>query len=158
MHTISKLIDLQHDGILWLTGESCSYGDRILCDLTRGGVSLLAECFGLRDDPESFQSAWNTGTAAKPHVASAMLSCRHFQQVAIAALFRRGCEVVVETANELVGIEKTDYGESRSYQTRYELIEALKSASTGFVRTYTIPSGIPRDRTRNLHAISGRSV
>lgn len=46
MKTITNWHDLAPYGIIFLTGESCGYGGRVLCDLSPYGVSLIEEFLG----------------------------------------------------------------------------------------------------------------
>lgn len=69
MLTIQSNRDLEQFGIVMLTGESCAYSKRILCDLTQTGYKIFCKCFGLQpveastlDPSMPFQGAWNSNS------------------------------------------------------------------------------------------------
>lgn len=73
MLTIQSNRDLEQFGIVMLTGESCAYSKRILCDLTQTGYHIFCKCFGLQPiypRPEvpserisfPFAEAWNSNS------------------------------------------------------------------------------------------------
>lgn len=69
MLTIQSNRDLEQFGIVMLTGESCAYSKRILCDLTWTGYQIFCKCFGLQPQHSiekqnkvpfsEFTEAWN---------------------------------------------------------------------------------------------------
>ena len=75
MLAIGNFADLERFGIVPLTGESCGYGRRILCDLTAKGAATVARFLGLSgvQGSKAFADNWNGGTPSDPHVASVML-------------------------------------------------------------------------------------
>ena len=68
MKTVNCLRSLERYGVVCLTGEADNLSYRILCDLTRKGADILAECYGL--NPDGFLPSWNPGSDADPHVGS----------------------------------------------------------------------------------------
>lgn len=74
MLTIQSNRDLEQFGIVMLTGESCAYSKRILCDITQTGYKIFCKCFGLHHhmtkelNPSgignfsSFAEAWNSNS------------------------------------------------------------------------------------------------
>jgi hypothetical protein len=69
--------DLEKYGINSLTGESCAYSLRLLCDLNQEGVDLLQAYFGMYN-ADSFASNWNSTVNGKPAIKSIMLSYELF--------------------------------------------------------------------------------
>ena len=102
--------DLEKVGIVPLTGESCAYVMRILCDLTGSGEDLLKSYFGIPGNSK-FADPWNRGSAQDPHVSSILLD-RHFNWPELVTYwaFRTGSQfVIVDRENESVVIpEESD--------------------------------------------------
>ena len=71
--------DLTPFGINYLTGESCAYGLRILCDLSEQGVSIMREFLSA----DSFSQSWNSRVGDAPAVASVMLTRSVFRDLAL---------------------------------------------------------------------------
>lgn len=71
--------DLTQFGINALTGESCAYSMRLLCDLNEDGVDLMRQFLGLpatvgmEELYSQFSSNWNSRVGDKPAIASIML-------------------------------------------------------------------------------------
>lgn len=68
--------DLQRYGINSLTGEACSYSQRLLCDLSEKGIDLVREYFGLMivlNPQTQFPRNWNSKAGEDPAIASIML-------------------------------------------------------------------------------------
>ena len=68
---ISCLEDLKHIGIHYLTGEACGYAMRGLCSLTRLGVDVVCDVYGIK--PEGLRDSWNAQAGGEPALASIML-------------------------------------------------------------------------------------
>jgi len=107
MKTITSLRDLEQYGIIPLTGEADALSFRILCDLTRQGVAVVREAYGLeapfnesgKVEYPGFASAWNNGTTSCPHVASILLAHDAWFTLGIIALLTAGeCHTVVSAA------------------------------------------------------------
>ena len=82
--------DLQRYGINSLTGEACSYSQRLLCDLNEKGVDLVREYFGLMivlNPQAQFARNWNTQVNGAPAIASIMLPRSLFGDLAKFILF-----------------------------------------------------------------------
>lgn len=82
--------DLQRYGINSLTGEACSYSQRLLCDLNEKGVDLVREYFGLMivlNPQVQFARNWNTQVNGSPAIASIMLPRGIFGDLAKFILF-----------------------------------------------------------------------
>ena len=72
MQAIKCWRDLEEYGIDALTGESCGYAMRLLCDVTASGKAILESFFGGNVTIEP-GSNWNSGSANDPHVGSILL-------------------------------------------------------------------------------------
>lgn len=68
MKRIAKWEDLAPYGIDMLTGESCAYGYRLLCDVNSRGMELLASVFGLHDFARRKRAAHNQLYRLADHV------------------------------------------------------------------------------------------
>jgi len=102
MKSISCLNDLEklNSGIILLTGEADALGYRILCDLTKAGVDLLHEVYGVA----TFGENWNHGSDDNPHIGSVMLSSRAYLDIAPIFLVKQ-CHTVFEVSGAVVGME-----------------------------------------------------
>jgi len=63
MKAIRSWHDLREFGIWFLTGESCGYGGRLLCDLTEHGAEFFKNYFGGNVEFKK-NSNWNSGAVA----------------------------------------------------------------------------------------------
>ena len=116
MYAINDWRDLERFGIICLTGESCGYGRRLLCDLTSKGAATVARFFGLASpDGELFAKNWNHGKRDDPHVASIMLPrngildelalfCCLDQGTAAGVILTDGSILVIETIKEAMDL------------------------------------------------------
>jgi hypothetical protein len=166
MKTLSCLNDLRPYGVVPLTSEADNLGFRCLCDLTRAGVELFCETYGLTSDRlESFAPNRNPGAAQDPHVAAVMLA--DWEALAVVALFRTGCHTVVFTTMFVVGFEQDDvywpavwqYGQKvKEASFRTDGITQDLPACFGMERRAIQPRVHPHVGTRNVHALSGRSL
>ena len=116
MYAIKDWHDLDRFGIICLTGESCGYGRRLLCDLTAKGAATVARFFGLASpNGEMFAENWNHGELGDPHVASIMLPrfglldelalfCCLDQGTAAAVIRTDGSILVIETVDEAMDL------------------------------------------------------
>lgn len=79
--------DLEKFGVIMLTGESCGYAMRLLCDLTEKGKLLIEKFLGgtVSIKPDS---NWNGGKKDDPHVGSVLLSRDVFSDLAAFALLQ----------------------------------------------------------------------
>jgi hypothetical protein len=102
--TIAKWDQLSDFGIDPLTGEACSLGYRILCDLTEQGKRIVERCLSVEIQSEN----WNAGSEASPHVASILLTQEMIVPLGVFALLDTGCREVWVTARAAIGIEPTD--------------------------------------------------
>ena len=142
--------DMEQFGIIPLTGESCAYSLRLLCDLTAQGRALIRSFFGLRAEPEPgsgsvFQEPWNRGSAEDPHVASILLPYGLFITLSTYTLLRKGMAVfVMEGASSVLGYEP-DSDEHK------EAAFCTENDRSGYWR------GPKAGSDRNLHHMSGRT-
>ena len=70
MKTVSCWDEIRPCGIDALTGEACSLGYRLLCDLTARGRAIVERCLGVKIQSEN----WNGGSKDDPHVASSVVA------------------------------------------------------------------------------------
>jgi hypothetical protein len=73
MKTIDSFRDLEEYGIKYLTGESCAYGLRVLCDVTERGKGLIEAFLGNRVEVIRDKS-WNHGNDDDPNIGTVMLT------------------------------------------------------------------------------------
>ena len=104
MKTISCWDHLGPYGVLALTGEACSLGYRLLCDLTENGKRIVERCLSVHIESEN----WNHGSDAAPHIASIMLTHEMLMPLAVFALLESGCHEVWTTGGAAIGIEPGD--------------------------------------------------
>lgn len=194
MKTINCLRDLEQFGIVPLTGEADSLSYRILCDLTKAGVELIAEAYGFNfpgGKITPFANAWNSGREDQPHIASIMLSHDAWRQIAPIALVRR-CRIVFSChaamgykadnvnpdkrekvyehdATCIIGIESDETFERADYSYNEQTgnVDCVKPAQIndmnwpscyGQIGRYYAYGSDPREGSRNVHAMSGRTV
>ncbi len=82
---IHSLTDLRPHGINVLTGESCAFSRRLLCDVTKAGRDLILKALGIPD--VSLSSPWNGPWDNEPVVGSILLDRETLQTICILALF-----------------------------------------------------------------------
>jgi|OpeIllAssembly_1097287.scaffolds.fasta_scaffold01305_2 hypothetical protein len=143
---------LREYGINPLTGESCAYGMRLLCDLTERGAGIIAGYFGLAYRPvnELFRGNWNSNVNGVPAVASVMLPRTMITDLLLYIAFHvEGSTTVIETpGGSLVVLNPDD--------EFYGAYNAIVSEDEGY-RVHRNPASkaVSRDG-RNIHAMSGR--
>lgn len=153
---IKTFNDLAKYGIDYLTGESCAYGYRGLCDLEERGVKLVANCLGI--DPELFRAslpdAWNSRG-----VKSIMLSAQMIVPLGVFACIQSNCsKVYIMHDDTVVGIQSTDRPEDVEMwlswnQGKYCEACHRYGAGGGVALQYSNPGF-----SRNQHQMSGRTV
>lgn len=104
MYQLNSIRDLEQFGIIPLTGEACSIGMRMLCDLTTQGKAIVEECFGVTCS----QSNWNSGAGGAPHVASVLIPHDGWQSIGVVAVFRRNCDVAAVYHGSVVGYDNSE--------------------------------------------------
>lgn len=140
--------DLNQFGVNYLTGESCRYGMRVLCDLSKEGVELICDFMGLPADTK-FAENWNTmvGTDA-PAVASVMLARETLKPLAKFAMIRAGALWVVHQN------DSTLHGYTAEDMSRWGITEErLREVYPSVKYVGPLSAG-----SRNTHAMSGRTI
>lgn len=129
---------LEKFGITVLTGESCQYMQRLLCDLNPRGVAHV--CNWLSITPEGLGENWNADG-----VKSILLDRNIFPALAKFVLLEEGYNVVQtkpETSWDIYGYE----------QEEHERVQAVY-APDGHLYYKTM-----KGAGRNQHRMSGRTV
>ena len=140
--TISKVRDLEQYGINVLTGESCAYGIRVLCDVNQQGKELIEEFLGGTVNIQD-ASNWNTAVDNKPSVGSIMLSRGTIQDLMVYILNRiHDFALVYECRGQFYGMNIRD----RDFESRDD------------VTLITCASHHPQQNGRNIHTFTGRTV
>lgn len=157
---IDSTSDLQQFGINVLTGEACSYGLRLLCDLTEDGVNLVSAFLGgidrgATDDPPGFPfpKNWNSGAVASVMLTRNVL----FGELAVFALFRAGCSLVVR------GPDGSVTGVFPHEHRALEMYDAIRYAPDESREYYfhvnrSLRTRQPSADGRNEHTFTGRTV
>lgn len=144
MKSIARWDHLAEHGIVFLTGESCGLGYRVLCDVTARGKKLLEKCFGVPD--LNLPASWNAGSAQSPHVGSILLAPECLIPLGVFALLEDGCKEVWLVPNQGVhGIQTEDPADTA--------VSLQKWLGTANLRRLSY-RGTARDR--NVHLMSGR--
>ena len=90
LHYTGDFKQLEQMGIIPLTGESCSAGFRLLCDVTEKGRKIILDFFGLPQDTK-LAANWNRGVGDEDeHVGSIMLSYDMLPDIAAWAMAFHG--------------------------------------------------------------------
>lgn len=141
MKTISNLDQLTEYGIKWLTGESCKYSMRGLCDLSQKGRLNVCEFLGIGapDLPRN----WNTTVGSDPAVASIMLTRTTLRELTRFLLHKEGFTHVYMGGMQVIGMSSEEY---------------VKTAEQGMVwgSDWSVCRAAG-EQTRNTHAMSGRT-
>jgi len=138
MKTLRSFADLEDYGIIMLTGESCRFSQRVLCDLTIEGQMLMQEFFGIELKSES----WNRG------VCSIMLTYDMFAPIARFALSHVDAALYIAVHPD--NLQVSGFNDEAIIQDFTEL-------GWQVWRNHPIP-GQPVEGSRNVHAMSGRSA
>lgn len=110
-YSLQNMIEL---GINPLTEEACCYQQRILCDLDKEGVELLAEYLGIH--PAAFPESYNCKVGKKPAIASIMLDKAAFVPIIVFASLQHGWRyIVVRKDREVVLVTN-----NKDYMTAWE--------------------------------------
>lgn len=141
MKTIHCWNDLLPLGIDPLTGEACSFGYRILFDLTAKGKRALEKCLGASN--LNLPAPWNQGSKEDPHVACVMLTQDMLTPLAVFVLLEHGCsEVWVYRNGGVLGVEPDDDPDRTEARRKHD--------GETIVRVFRQGPG------RNRHAMTGR--
>jgi hypothetical protein len=139
---------LKELGINPLTGEACSFGQRILCDLSAKGVELMAEYLGIKQD--AFFPNWNSRVGEDDAVASIMLDRDAFYSICKFAARLDGWQFLI--CND---VERSVYGTDDEEHTEMLYAELVESKDIHIIRNYT---NHPRVKSRNVHQMTGRAA
>ncbi len=130
-------------GINMLTGESCGYSMRLLCDLTEKGASHIRSFLGgnVEFTPASnWNSVIYTEDGKEDAIASILLPRSIFKDLAAFLLLQDGWQWVISHDTEIVGMNQRAYDE---YCRRDMIAESsLRIHNPG--------------ASRNTHQMSGR--
>lgn len=141
---VSNWADMRQFGINALTGESCGYNLRLLCDLSEQGKELVQRYLGLPMETPMF-SNWNQYVGEAGAVSCMMLNKDSLVGLAMFCMFVKGCVVVLRSdGGELIGLDSDD----ERYEAYMGLAEKL---NWGVHPNYSRPE-------RNQHAMTGRTV
>lgn len=147
-HQIQCADDLLEYGVGFLTGEACTYGMRVLCDMNAQGTVLLADFFGIKN--YAFPKPWNSQVEGAPSKGSVMLTWGTINDLSKYIMVHvHGHRYVYQSVGNpsmgfctVVGTdEKNIWYDSANWT----------------LHTY-IPTGGPSVGGRNVHAASGRIV
>ncbi len=142
IHTIA---DYSRFGLIFLTGESCKYGLRLLFDYTTQGKRVLEEASGITIEGAG---AWNDDVATvdpqdrQAHIGSILLAQSQLPVLAIFGLRELHCIEVIELRDgSFVGTQHGDEPETVDYykkqlrrpkeQNRIRISSIYRAASTG---------------------------
>lgn len=144
--TIDSWGDLRPLGINCLTGESCAYALRVLCDLNEDGAALIREYLGVA----MLAHNWNSTVNDKPAVASVMLHRESLFQVGEFALMYHNALAVIRAGNHMVGVFSAERLAS------YLMMELCEGVT--IKRNYRSATRGPSEGSRMVHAATGRSA
>lgn len=161
MISIKGFRGLEKYGIDYLTGESCAYGYRGLCDLTERGLKLVAECLGMDAERlrDGLAANWNSRSSAGEHVRSIMLAPQMAVPLAVFACIQSGCsKMYIMYDDTVVGIEASDKPEDVERWLSFnqgKYCEACNryGAGGGVALQYSNPGF-----SRHQHQMSGRTT
>lgn len=144
--------DLKQFGINSLTGESCAFSMRLLCDLSEEGTDLMSEFFGLPRNDASlcFAPPWNSRVGDDPSIASIMLPKGIFDDL---------CRFALLAVSKVDVVIKQPDGSWCGYSELTNDVETMLETlvrKDGWLR-FTNPHRAGTDGSRNVHAFTGRS-
>jgi len=146
MNTILDWRDMSRYGIEVLTGESCAFGLRLLCDLNIDGFELLREFFGLFGTAPVKGSNWNPEVNGKRAICSIMLPKDMLRSLAAYVLFRQGYEAIHDAGfGPVYGLTTTD------------IASLTQEQQATIRRNPAYNSNIPMKDGRCIHQATGRS-
>ena len=142
MKHLTSWNDLKAYGIEALTGESCAFCMRLLCDLNEDGVALMRAFLGLSADTRLSRN-WNSTVDGKPAVASVLLPRELFPVLCRYVLFLENYPLVWQGASTF-GLHE------------HELEHLPQHEHSNVVRNPAHVPGQAQIRDRNPHLASGR--
>jgi len=183
MKSVASLAQLEEYGIVPLTGESDRLRYRSLCDLTKDGVELMGRALGVNWNLDDFDfdayrkstlitifglaRNWNSGIPDAPHVASVLLAYDAWTWIAPEAMIPH-YRTVFATRHEngvIAGIwgleenEKPTWTNDSWHIERDGVTMSWPTVYGDISQVYTTKvAGQPYVGTRNVHAMSGRTI
>jgi hypothetical protein len=156
-HIGSSWDDLRAYGIAPLTGEACTIGLRILCDLNERGARIVRTLIGLPADAKLAEN-WNSASKIGTHVASAKLPYDLFDALAVVCLFDAGCKHVIVTRDH--GIYGVATARLDGPDGVWAFVDQLRGiyGRDAIARTYSPVAGQPAVGLDAVPASSGRSL
>ena len=152
---------LEPYGISVLTGESCAFGMRLLCDLNQKGIDLVSAFFGLPTDAK-FEKNWNTTVQEYGDaVASMVLGRKTLEELRIfIAFYIEQCTVIIVTADGSIhGTWSTDREFLEDYRSKVDLFgDGAYFKNNGWDYVWSTKKQVlPEPGGRNVHQFSGRT-
>lgn len=148
-------------GVNPLTGESCAYSQRILCDLNEQGVELIADWLGIPTYPKpAFAENWNSSVDGKPAVASVMLARECMQPLMLFALLRQGWAYIVESGSQFTAFNDKDIEREPNLKEYLDPESWLCKMHPG-IHVYRNPRPDVNSKiagSRNVHQFTGRTL
>lgn len=143
MKTIHSFRNLEEYGINPLTGESCRYSQRLLCDVNEDGKRLLEEFLAVSLTSPN----WNSTVNGKPAVASVMLPYDMLQSIATFVLchVEKCFKIIYHTGGAVCGVSREEF-------EKYSDLWKDFPMRTNFAYSDQDARG-----SRNVHQMSGRS-
>lgn len=147
-------------GVEMLTGEACTYGMRVLCDMNEKGVKLVRDFLGL-DYETVFAKNWNSEVNGAPAIGSIMLTREVIPSLVRFALFREGYQFILAYKDTwgLLAFNSDDASSKGTNSMLQLYIDGTASdIESGKVTVYRNPkSNSPSVGSRNVHQFTGRS-
>lgn len=152
--TIGRWEHIEHFGIKVLTGESCAYNMRLLCDVNEDGRLAMVDFLALPVD-SVFASPWNSQVSEKPSVGSIMLHRDALPALAEFMLRRAGAKALVRLSSSgaVVGLF-TD----KRVEEYEQLLRDLPNSTHNWQVQRIVGSVQPCVGSRNVHAATGRAL
>ncbi len=148
MDEIRDWNDIAKYGIQMLTGESCAYGLRLLCDINEDGQQLLENYFSVSI---TLARAWNPTVNGNRAVGSIMIPSGILKQLAKFLLFHvDGCYGCWVGDDRVIGLSEEEYKEY--------LKEDFTRSGLYLNFAYRQTDNRISVDGRNVHQISGRAA
>lgn len=153
MKTLYSYSQLREYGVNPLTGESCAFGMRILCDLSQAGEALVRDFMGMPEVPagvRQFSENWNSHVNGDEKAVSSIMLTRQalFDLMRFALLTVDKFDVVITSPTT----EQTGIHNGHPYFDKH--VEFARKQPNYAV--YLNPRG--DGSSRNTHQFSGRTV
>lgn len=146
--------DFKEFGINYLTGESCAYGMRALCDVSNKGRETLCSFLGLPYDT-AFAENWNSMVGDDPAIGSMLIPRGLFKELARYIAFNvLNFKYVVEMPNGYVHAYADGYFEDNGLT----LAKARGILNGNWYTNHALSATGAVVGGRNVHAFSGRAT